>query len=233
MKLAITSLALTLSAALGLASCSSSDGATTPRPSTAEILAKAPTLQILLDASGSSPATNQNFIDSSWPDVEERIRAMPIGSMVMLETFGDSREAPYTFKERIQAKASSSGDTMNNVVAKLHQKFVGFPQWVSGMSQGQTHAIGAFNDAAKNINRGSEQNSIIMLSDLIENSSFANCHHRCRLPKKPAFSLQGSDVVVLGAGRGLPSDEAMNLEASWQKYLDASGANKVVLKRVF
>jgi hypothetical protein len=56
-----------------------------PRP-TQEILATAPTFQILLDNSRSSPAKDAAFIASVLPMIDQKLRAMPVGTSVIVNS---------------------------------------------------------------------------------------------------------------------------------------------------
>lgn len=199
---------------------------------TAEIFAKAPTFQLILDASGSSPATEKATLNSLWQSIEEKLRGMPLGSRVLVQSFGDSTARPMSIEVRIQAKKTPTGDTINGVIKDIKGFVLSFPDRIA--QQGETHAIGAFFDASKNINiRAESGNTIVMVSDLIENSQLGNCYKDtvCHLPNKPQFMLKDVDVLVLGVGRGLGSKEEMALHKSWDSFLQKTGA-KVVLKRM-
>ena len=202
-----------------------------PGRTTAEILAKAPTFQLILDASGSSPATEKASLASYWPAIEQKMRAMPLGSKVIVQTFGDTSARPLSIEVRVQTKKTPTGDTIDGLVRDIKGFVLSFPDNIS--PQPTTHAVGAFFDASKNVNPDAVGNTIVMVSDLIENSPFGNCYTdlKCRLPEKPPFTLQQVDVLVLGVGRGRSSKEEIAIHQSWASFLQKAGA-RAVLKRV-
>lgn len=207
------------------------DGSVLP-PSTAEILAQAPVFQLLLDASGSSPATDTQFMAAASVRVAAKIKAMPLGTKVIIVSFGDASKTPINVSTRLQAKPSREGSTPDAVARQVTELLLKFPR--RAPMDGETHAIGALYDASTNINRNARHENVVMvLSDLIENSGpmMANCYQDCRLPK-PTFSLPNTNVEVLGAGRGLPSNREIALHTSWAGFLEKTGA-KYSLKRTF
>lgn len=199
---------------------------------TAEILAKSPTFHLILDASGNSPATSKQALSSFWTEIESKLREMPMGTRVILSSFGDAAVRPLFIEVRIQIKKTPTGDTINGIVADIKRFVLSYPD---GLDQhGETHAIGAFFDASKNINKtASTENVIMMVSDLIENSSYAQCYNdSCKLPKKQIFSLPNTRVTVLGVGQELKSKDAIALQNAWDVFLKNSGATTVSLKRL-
>jgi hypothetical protein len=147
--------------------------------------------------------------------------------------FGDASNAPISITTRLQVKPSREGNTADAVARQVGQLMLKFPNRIS--PEGETHAIGALFDASKNVNINSKQkNEVVVLSDLIENSPFADCYrdHKCRLPSKPPFTFTNTNIEVLGAGRGLPSDREVALHQSWSKFLEKTGAS-YSLKRTF
>lgn len=212
-----------------LSACERAHGA-----ATSEVLAKAPVFQLLLDNSGSSPATDPNFMRSAWPLVEGRIRAMPLGTVVIVNTVGDASLPPLTLRTRLQKRADAEGAAVEEVVQSIRAVVLGFPKRVLAGAHGQSHLVGGVFDASKNINRSaSGPNVIVMLSDLIEYSPLANCYKvkACPLPK-PTFQLENTEVLALGVGRNLASDREMAVFSAWEKFLDQTGAT-YSLKKTF
>jgi hypothetical protein len=76
--------------------------------STAEMVAQAPTLQILLDASGSSPATDAQFMASAIPRVTGKIKTMPMGTRVLI--VWRCIECPHQHHNSIAGKTKSRGE---------------------------------------------------------------------------------------------------------------------------
>lgn len=195
--------------------------------STKDLLATAPVFQLLLDNSGSSPATDQNFVNSAWPIIEAKIRSLPMGTVVIVNTVGDASLSSLMKRTRIQKVTTSEGAAMEDIVRSLKSIVLGFPKRVQGQEHGQSHLIGGFFDASKNLNiNASTKNSIVALTDLIEFSSMANCYKdkACRLPK-PAFKLDNTEIVALGVGRGLSSDREIAVFSSWEKFFSQTGGS--------
>jgi hypothetical protein len=209
-------------------------GASALGTSTQEMLQKAPVFQLLLDNSGSSPATDANFVASAWPLVEGRLRAMPIGTVVIVNSVGDAALAPMTMRTRIQKVANGEGAPLDDIVRRLKSIVLGFPARVQSAAHGQSHLVGGLFDASKNTNRdASSQNVIVVLSDLLEFSPVANCYRAkaCPLPR-PTFKLDNTEILALGVGRGLPSDHEIAVFVAWEKFFDQAGA-RYSLKKTF
>lgn len=201
-----------------------------------DVIAKAPVLLVILDNSGSSPATMPQVVNSGWNVIENKIRAMPLASQVTVFTVGDA-SAPYFSKTiRIQQKTNEQGGTVDDVVEQVKSMVLSFPEQVKSGSipaHGRSELIGGFFDSSNLLNEKADNNSIIIISDLVENSDIANCYKPkgCHLPA-PTFSLKGTDITVLGAGFGLPSELAMPISKSWTDFLKKAGATSVKLERV-
>ena len=204
-----------------LITCSASKATTTK-----DLIDKAPVFQLLLDNSGSSPATNQSFVNSAWPVIESKLRSMPMGTVVIINTVGDASLAPLTNRTRIQKVSTGEGASVEELVQTLKSIVLSFPKRVQGEEHGQSHMIGGFFDASKNLNKNaSTRNVILILSDLIEFSPLANCYQNkaCPLPM-PVFKLENTELIALGVGRGLPSDREMAIFSAWEKFLSQTGA---------
>lgn len=203
--------------------------------STQEMIESAPVLQVLLDNSGSSPATNEEFVASAWPVIEGQLRAMPMGTVIIVNSVGDASLAPLQKRTRIQKTASAEGAPIDDIIRGLKSIVLGFPTKTKGAEHGQSHLIGGLFDASRNINsRASQPNVIFMLSDLVEYSPLANCYRNrsCPLPT-PTFSLENTSVTVLGVGRGLPSNHEMAVFSAWDKFLKTANASSITLKKTF
>lgn len=207
-----------------------SQSASAQAPSTAQLIAAAPVLQILLDNSGSSPATDEQIIARAWPLIESKVRAMPPASIVIVHTVGTAELPPISLRLRIQQRRTSEGGTMNDVVQAIRTAVLSFPAKIKAgtvAQHGTSNLIAGLFDASRAINPASDSNVIIFISDLIENSSLANCYTSfpCKLPK-PEFSLPGTELIVLGVGWGLPANKEIALVKSWEQYLGKLGLPK-------
>ena len=82
----------------------------------AEMIARAPVLQVLLDNSGSSPATDQASIDRAWPIIEKEIRVLPMAGKVLVFTVGDASATYSSAAFRIQKRTSSNNGEIGGPV---------------------------------------------------------------------------------------------------------------------
>lgn len=205
---------------------------------TAAMLEAAPTFQLIIDVSP-SPGINIEFLRSTWPGVEQRLRSMPLGSSIIVQSAGAASLHPLVFRSRIQVRHTSEGDTMDSIVRGVRELLFSFPERFKDNPHQQSELIGAFFDASRNINQktSGNLNVIVAVSDLIENSSllsFPACWNKksksCTLPA-PNFSLHNSAVYVWGVGQGLSSDHAMKLTKNWEVFLKKTGATVVELRR--
>jgi hypothetical protein len=194
--------------------------------STEELCRSAPVLQILIDASGSSPARDPGFISAVEPLVEKRLRSMPVCSQILIVSVGDASVMPIMLRTRIQMRTTRDGATIDEIVRGVQRFLHGLPDHIKAHEQARSELIGGFADASRNVNSNARlPNQIIVLSDLIENSTLANCEMRtCRLPDNPKLSLTNAVITVYGAGLGLPSSRAIALTKAWEVYLTRAGA---------
>jgi hypothetical protein len=198
-------------------------------PSTQELLNKAGTFQILLDVSGSSPATDEKTMRAIAPKIIAKLREMPIGTKVSVTGVGDARTMPLVWVKRVQARVTPEGAPMEDLARGLQQLLIGFPKRIEHSQQNYSELVGGFFDASKNLNPRAEINRVLVVSDLLEHTQSVNCFYatRCKLPD-PKFSLRNAEVIVYGVGMGLPSDRAMSLERLWADYLSKKAFAKSV-----
>lgn len=219
--------------AIAVGACSF--GASAAPTATDTLLSQAPVFQLLLDNSGSSPATVENFVVTTLPIIEERLRRLPIGSLVLVNSVGDASLAPLKLPQmRIAKRIAPGSGTIDQVVLTVKQAVMSFPKRTHGQEHGQTHMVGGLFDASQNINpEATTPNEIVVLSDLIEFSDMANCYadDQCKLGS-PAFSLKNTKITVLGVGMGLSSKHEIALFQEWRRFLDKTGA-QYVLKKTF
>lgn len=228
-KAAIAALALGVSQPGRAAEGGPPDGRPARSPTTAAILERAPAFQIILDISGSSPALDQTLIDSVAPAIAAQVKAMPVGTLVTISTVGDATVPSSLLRMQIQARGATAGDVARKLQRFLHD----FPREAKDRAQGRSDLVGGFAAAASYVNRKSDANAIVMVSDLVEYSALADCSRarKCALPAKPSFDLGGAHVQVYGVGQGQPSPRAMQLTADWRAFLARANAGRVDLRR--
>lgn len=204
-------------------------------PTTAQLMAGAAAMQILLDNSNTSPATRADVVARAWPVIEAKLRAMPPASIILINTVGTAELPPMSMRLRIQQRRTAEGGPMEDVVKAVRKAVLEFP---AKLKEGKMPAhdtsnlIAGLFDASRAINPASDRNVIVFISDLIENSSLANCYvsFPCKLPK-PEFSLPGTELIVLGVGWGMPANRELSLVKVWEQYFAKVGLPKpAVLK---
>lgn len=205
----------------------------------AEVLAKAPTFSILVDVSGgSNPALTPEFMREAVKAIEPRLREQPMATTVKIWTVGHSALATETFSARILAKISAEGVPINMIVAKVREILLDFPAHAEkkGIHQ-QSHLIGGLFDASKTINHKAARNTVFYLTDGVENSPLGNCYRdqNCKLslPKGAKIDLSNVEVVMLGVGSGLPSNQQIAVTAAWEGFLKAADAHPISVRKLF
>lgn len=189
---------------------------------TAQMIASAPSILVLLDNSSSSPATDEGLIANAWPLIEQKLRSMPMASVVMVTTVGTAEFAPKSLRLRIQTRSSPEGGHIEDVVKLVREVVLGLPNKIKDgtiPTHETSNLIAGLFDASKAINVASDKNVIILISDLVENSKSANCYRTmpCKLPK-PQFSLPGTELIALGVGWGMSSEREISLVQVWEQY---------------
>ncbi len=211
-----------------------SSGVKAQTQTSAQIIAAAPVMEILLDNSD-SPALDEAVVARAWPIIEAKLRALPPASIVIIQTVGTAELPPVSLRIRIQQRRTADGASMEEVVGLVRNAVLSFPSKVKAHtipSHTTSNLIAGLFDASRAINLNSDRNVIVFITDLIENSSLANCYQTfpCKLPK-PSFSLPGTELTILGVGFGMPSNREISLVKVWEEYLSHVGLPKpAVLK---
>jgi hypothetical protein len=186
---------------------------------------QAPTMQILADCSTSSPVYQSTFVESAMRTViTPKLMALPMASRVIVTCIGDSAQTPLSYDARVQAVNNGNGGTKAKLVQEMERLLKSVP---SNTKYNRSELIFGFAEAAKKINPGaSHPNQIIALSDLIEESAFANCSPKakafCKLPA-PTFKLKNTELVVLGVAVGMDGKRALVLNETWQGFFVKAG----------
>jgi hypothetical protein len=189
-----------------------------------------PGLVVLVDDSGSSPARDPAFIAAVSPLLEARVKALPVGASMLINTVGDSSRVPVVKRARVQLRRTADGDTAVNLARGLHGFLAGLPALIKGGSA-YSGLIAGFFDAGNTLNGRGE---IVMLSDMIENSTLGDCFagsRSCRL-SPPTFKLNGIAVTVYGCGLGLDAKSGMILNQRWAAWFKLAGVPQASLQRV-
>src|SRR6185437_8663668 len=108
-----------------------------------------PVFQLLLDVSGSSPLADQQYLAAVVPIIDERIKALPICSVVMIVTVGDARVIPSMPRLKVLARTvPGKGATRDEIAREVHHLLLGMPDRIAKRSEGRSELIAAFADAA-------------------------------------------------------------------------------------
>ena len=202
--------------------------------SSSQLCAAAPSFQLYVDVSSSSPVASPSFINAVLPVIESRIRALPPCSWVDVVTMGDSRIMPDMRPVLVLNRTvPGKGATKDDIVRGIRQLLAGMPNRVKNNAQNRSELIGAMTEAAKNVNgHAKARNILILLTDGVEESPFANCARGpCRLPA-PTFKLPpNTEVALYGCGAGLPSDKALRLCEIWTRWFKLAG-NQADVRRI-
>jgi len=196
--------------------------------------ATAPVFQLLLDVSGSSPLADRQYLAAVIPVIDERIRALPMCSSVLIVTVGDARTVPSMPRLKVLARTvPGKGATRDEIARDVQQLLASMPDHIAKKPDSRSELVTAFADASRNTNpQAKAPNQVVMLSDGVEYSSLANCGTgRCRFPA-PRFSLAGTTVAIYGVGLGLSGERAMALTNTWEKFFAKAGV-KADLRRTF
>jgi len=174
------------------------------------------------------------FVEAVSPLVETKIRALPVGSLVLVATVGDAAQVPLLKRARVQLRRTAEGDSAINLAASVRGLLAGFPERLKTKAQTQSDLVAGLFDAARLLDPASHSSQIVMLSDGIEESSVTNCARvkACKLPP-PKFSLNGVEVTIYGIGLGMDSARGMALNHAWDTFLKQAGASKTNLLRTF
>ena len=199
---------------------------------TAEILRTAPSIEILQDLSLGSTGTNTKFINATFPIIEEVLATQPLGTLIEVHAIGDASFPAVSYRARLQAKRTPTGDTLAGVTQNLKALLLHLAEQSVGHEFRQSELIGSFFNASRNLNRqAAGQNTVILYSDGIENSEYAHCAKAsCKFPA-PKFSLDGANIYMFGVGQNMPSKEGQALTLQWESFLKKAGASVAMMRR--
>lgn len=193
----------------------------------ADPLENAPVFELLLDKSEGSPATDADFLSAAWPSIEKKLRAMPLGSTVIVSSVGDSANLPMIWRTRLQAKATKDGAPMEMMVRGMKEVVLTFPARIKGKEDQKSHLIAGLFEASRNMNpQANPRNVIVFVSDMVEFSPLANCvpPRPCKLPKAN-FRLDNTDLQIIGSAKHLQPAQAMAIIKAWEVFLRGAGVD--------
>lgn len=189
----------------------------------------APTFALVVDQSQSSPALNTNWVASMFPYiVDEVLRTLPMGARVVTLACGDMRQQQRENTSYLQARTTKLGLTRQQLFAWTHAELVHLAEAGKAAPAPRSELVACLAEAAKLLNpQAARPNTLLMLSDGIEDSDLADCSVKARKPcvlPTPAFRIPANtQVVMYGVGIGVSGSRTAALQAAWKKFLMAAG----------
>ena len=198
-----------------------------------DLMQKAPTLLILLDNTGGSPALEPSMIPHIEKWAFEKLVRLPLASSVIVFSVGDPKQIPEVKRWRVQSRITENGGTVIYLKHALHTYLQNFPARQHPENHKESHLIQGWFDAAQLLNRKADpENSVLFVTDALEFSPLANCYKACALPK-PTFKLTNTDLLMLGIGFGQSSDKTLAIFEEWKKFFTAAGVPNTQLFHIF
>ncbi|MFC1606864.1 hypothetical protein ACFL47_02745 [Candidatus Latescibacterota bacterium] len=188
---------------------------------------------ILVDLSDSAlHVTNKLFARKASQYIGSIIDELPLGSAVELRTFGDYDRSKnvLSFKFMLSRK---KGQRPSDIKRNIGLFIGNLPKLISDgklVLQQTTSIIGELKIIAERIDK-SQKTRIIILSDMLEYSTEANCYKLIKSSKgslpKASGILDGVEVCILGAGYGCKSSlENDRLKFVWSEWFTTAGASE-------
>jgi hypothetical protein len=223
--------AVVLSALLAAASVP----AATAAPSAVDaLLARAPSLLVLLDNTGGSPALEPSILAQAEKSIQEKLARLPMGSSLIVFSVGDPKQIAELKRWRVQAKVTENGGPVAYLKARLHAHLLGFPARQHPAAHKESHLVQGWFDSAQLINvQADTENFVVFVTDAMEFSPLANCYQACKLPK-PTFTLPtNTRLEMLGIGYGQSSAKTLAIWPEWKKFFAAAGIVNLQLLHMF
>ena len=198
-----------------------------------DLLQRAPTLLILLDNSGGSPALEPSILAHVERRAAEKLDRLPLGASVIVFSVGDPKQIPEVKRWRVQARMTTHGMPVQALKKSLRTHLQGFPARQHPDAHKESHLIQGWFDAAQLLNpKADTENAVIFVTDAMEFSSLANCYKACKLPP-PTFTLSNTSLEVLGIGFGQSSGKTLAIFEEWKKFFAAAGVPNTQLLHIF
>lgn len=198
-----------------------------------DLLQKSPTLLLLLDNTGGSPALEPAMLPHIERRAVEKLERLSIGASVIVFSVGDPRQIPEIKRWRVQSRITANGGTVTYLKHALHKHLEGFPARQHPDKHKESHLVQGWHDAAQLLNPKAEtENAVLFVTDAMEFSSLANCYKACKLPK-PTFQLNNTSIEMLGIGFGQSSRTTLAIFEEWKRYFAAAGVPNTQLLHVF
>mgnify|MGYP001411252448 CR=1 FL=1 len=198
-----------------------------------ELLRHAPTLLVLLDNTGGSPALEPSILAQAEKSIQEKLARLPMGSSLIVFSVGDPKQIAELKRWRVQAKVTENGGPVAYLKARLHAHLLDFPARQHPEAHKESHLVQGWFDAAQLLNPKAEtENAVIFVTDAMEFSPLANCYQACKLPK-PTFTLPNTRLEMLGIGYSQSSAKTLAIWPVWKKFFAAAGIVNLQLLHMF
>ena len=207
--------------------------------------AKADSLVVMLDISGSTPIVEPNFMRTAIPIVGDNIAKLPVGSSIQVLTVGDDKQKPLNLQFYVQRIKDRSGDTAANLAKSVPAMIAGYLNEVRSnpsKMQGESSLSPAFLDASKWFQSG-KPSTVIFYSDGMEHQPGVLVwprDYKKPLPPIPQLNLQGASVLIYGVGQCAQgqemgcatSQQRIVIEQHWTTWLKEHKAGNIDLRRL-
>jgi len=196
--------------------------------------ARTENVYIEIDLSDSSlHVKSKAFAKKSAFFIDGHIKDLSLGSKVHIRTFGEySRDKnPFSLKFTFLKRKGSKPREVRAIVKRIIENVPDFVQDGKLKLQEKTSLIGELKILAQLLEI-SQNNTVIILSDLLEYSADANAYQLIKskkgaLPPPKSDYLSGVNVIALGAGYGVKSSQQNDrLEAVWTEYFKQAGVKR-------
>jgi hypothetical protein len=185
-----------------------------------------------LDISKSNPlVADPAFAAKVGAHIADEVRKLGFASEVHVRTFGSYDAASNNFYYDTQISIHSRPE---NVAAEVQRLVSGTPLLVKSgkwKSQGTTNILAFLDNVSQSIGCTGQPTTIILASDGIEDSEYANlAHTSAHLPAPDGKPFAGcAELQILGLGQGTRSPvETVRLRKEWTGWAHAAGFAKFI-----
>lgn len=189
-------------------------------------------LIIGLDLSQSNPLiADKAFAQKLAERVSKMIAELGFASEVHVRTFGSYETSANNFHYDAQLSIRQRSDAVATEVAKLISSTPALVEKGMWRAQGKTNIIAFLDNASNAFTCAGMSTTIVLLSDGIEDSEYANLSQNdSSLPAPSDTPFKGcAELQILGLGQGQESPEkTKHLRSEWSRWARAAGFGSFV-----
>lgn len=204
--------------------------------SLAASFAKADTLVVMVDISGSTPALERSYMQAILPKISDQIQKLPLGSLIKVFSVGDDKAPVLSIDRFVQRRRDANGDIANKLASEIPNMLAVYLNKIAAnrsLTQNESSLSPAFLDASKWCQHGAC--TIDFLTDGCENQpgiiSWPEQYMK-PLPDIPKLDLKGASVFMYGVGQGVSSVARIAIEQHWETFLTKHHAGNIQVKRL-